>query len=555
MTQVDDKQDAVAEARRCAIAAMRAPSAMHIICIDVTNKCDLNCSNCTRLLVNQDRYWDMTPQNFRLALRSLADFPGTIAMIGGNPCMHPKFEELCQIFVEEIPEPERRGLWTNNVFKHAALAEKTFGVFNLNPHGAAAGIKSLAPLKDKGWYYEGHSDHASILAAIKDLYEPVEMWERIGRCDINQNWSASIVQQRGELRAYFCEVAASFDLARRGDHGLPVVPGWWKQLIASFCGQIDAFCPGCGVAAKVKGHMDHEETDTYSASNADIAQKAASGRRKRKMVEVDATSFEAVPEERPVTLYSENMHIAGPTIYVVTPYFQESEAVLGRCMDSVRLQAVAAKVVHVMVADGHPSPAVAAADVRHVVLPQAHGDNGNVARGLGAMLANSEGAEFVAYLDADNWFYPDHLAAMLDLHRQTGAQIACSWRHFYDPAGTLLNMHEVDEVNLTHVDTSCLFVHASAADTARLWIDMPRRLSPICDRIFLAGLRHRNCTAAFLQRPTVGFTSVYAEHYRGLGLPLPEGAKEPSVIHEPVAWLNTAEGVRETVARLGFWPG
>jgi hypothetical protein len=35
-----------------AIPKMRGPNQMHIICIDVTNKCDLACSNCTRLLEN-----------------------------------------------------------------------------------------------------------------------------------------------------------------------------------------------------------------------------------------------------------------------------------------------------------------------------------------------------------------------------------------------------------------------------------------------------------------------------------------------------------------------
>src|SRR6185503_15593991 len=87
-----------------AINAMRSPRDMAIICIDVTNRCDLQCSNCTRLLAQQRRKWDMTPDNFRLALRSLGGFDGVIAMIGGNPCIHPQFPELCRIFAEEIPE-------------------------------------------------------------------------------------------------------------------------------------------------------------------------------------------------------------------------------------------------------------------------------------------------------------------------------------------------------------------------------------------------------------------------------------------------------------------
>src|SRR6516164_2916496 len=83
-----------------------------------------------------------------------------------------------------------------------------------------------------------------------------------------------------KLRAYFCEVAASFDLARGTDHGIPVEPGWWRRNISEFDDQVARFCPGCGVPARLKGHMDFEETDTYTASNADIARQTKNKRRK-----------------------------------------------------------------------------------------------------------------------------------------------------------------------------------------------------------------------------------------------------------------------------------
>src|ERR1051325_6603389 len=140
---------------------MRAPGAMGIICIDVTNKCDLACSNCTRLLENQVDFWDMTPANFRTALKSLAGFTGVIAVIGGNPCMHPQFAALCDVIAEEIPDQPRRGLWTNNFFKHRDLAGRTFGFFNLNPHGDTRCEKSLSPFRKRN-YHSGHSVHAPI---------------------------------------------------------------------------------------------------------------------------------------------------------------------------------------------------------------------------------------------------------------------------------------------------------------------------------------------------------------------------------------------------------
>jgi hypothetical protein len=288
-----------------AIGKMRSPEHMHIICVDVTNKCDLACSNCTRLLKNQDSHWEMTPENFRLALRSLRDFKGIIAMIGGNPCVHTQFEELCKIFREEIPDQFQRGLWTNNYFKHREVIEKTFGGLNLNPHNEERANEKLKDLhnvminqrKFNGGYYVGNSRHAPLLTAVKDLYPEKEMWEKIAGCDVNREWSASIVQNKGNLRAYFCEVAASFDLARGTDNGHPVVEGWWKRPIREFEGQIKHFCTGCGVPARLRGSMDNEQIDTYTKSNADLALKSAQNKgRKIKLLDSDEALDHKVTE-------------------------------------------------------------------------------------------------------------------------------------------------------------------------------------------------------------------------------------------------------------------
>src|SRR5215813_7579370 len=295
--------------RKRAIANMRSPYEMQIICIDITNKCDLACSNCTRLLENQDAFWEMTPENFRLAVRSLDGFPGVIAILGGNPAMHRNFKELCDIFVKEVPNKNQRGLWTNNIFKHSDLAKKVFGVFNLNPHGSERGIKSLAALRSRGWYHQGHSSHSPLLTAGKDLFEEEEMWDRISKCDINHEWSASIVQNKGKLRAYFCEVAASFDLARGEDHGVEVVEGWWKAPITDFSGQVRQFCPGCGIPARIRGTVDKAETDTFTPSNRDLAENARKNGRKL----IELKSLSGVMEEwHKATDYSETLQPKSP---------------------------------------------------------------------------------------------------------------------------------------------------------------------------------------------------------------------------------------------------
>ena len=297
--------------KEVAIYNMRSPSEMEIICIDITNKCDLACSNCTRLLENQDEFWEMSEDNFRNALRSLKNFKGIIAMIGGNPCMHTKFKELCNIFKEEIPNQLQRGLWTNNVFKYTDLVEETFGGLNLNTHNMVRSVDKLKSIYENmvlkggfnGGLYLENSEHAPILTAVKDLYSEKEMWEKISGCDINREWSATIVENKGKLRAYFCEVAASFDLARNEDNGLEVVEDWWNRPISDFSNQIEKFCPGCGVPARIKGHFDYENTDTYSISNQDIAIKSANSK-KRKIIFMQTEKLQNLTHK--VTKYSSN---------------------------------------------------------------------------------------------------------------------------------------------------------------------------------------------------------------------------------------------------------
>lgn len=549
-----------------ALRAMRGPAQMGIICVDISNKCDLHCSNCTRLLANQDGFHDMSLDNFRAALRSLREHPGVVAVIGGNPCMHRDFEGICEVLREEIPDKSRRGLWTNNVFKHAELARETFGVFNLNAHDDARGLASLEPLKDLGWYYTGHSEHSSILAAVRDFHAPREMWQKISRCDINQNWSASIVENGGRLRAYFCEVAASFDLARGEDHGVEVVDGWWRRPLSEFEAQVRHFCPGCGVPARLAPLRDDADTDSYSASNADLALKSAE-RKKRRIVEIRPESG-PLPAEHPVTQYSNNLRQAAPAptvppapqsrpgrrrIAVVTPYYREPLPMLRQCVDSVRAQIVDADVVHILVADGHGLDAVAAWGVEHIRLPRSHANNGNTPRAVGAMLAEAEGADFIAFLDADNWFHSIHLASLLALHDSSHSPVCCAWRTFHRPDGSQIGISEQDEDRLAHVDTSCFLLHSSAFELNRVWSRMPEQVSPICDRVFFKAALQARWAVSFTRQRTVAFRTTYACHYIGEAPP-PEGLDKAAAQQRAQAYLLSADGVRETVGRLGFWP-
>ena len=49
----------------------------------------------------------------RKGIASLADFPGRVGIMGGEPTLHPKFHEILAVVREMIPDKRRRELWTS----------------------------------------------------------------------------------------------------------------------------------------------------------------------------------------------------------------------------------------------------------------------------------------------------------------------------------------------------------------------------------------------------------------------------------------------------------
>jgi hypothetical protein len=256
---------------------MKAPYEKGVIQIDVTNACDIyHCSNCTRMLQHHKNKFYMSVKNFRIAVESLREYPGVVGMFGGNPCVHPAFESLCDIMREVMPDKSRRGLWTNRIFYHGEIVRRTFGYQNLNVHQSAVAIAEIQAAMPgrKIWGTDSPSMHAPILVAIKDII-PDKAARRsvIETCDINLKWSGCITQLphvNNELRCYFCEVAAAFDHVYQEDNGLPVTYGWWRRPIADYEHQIERWCNSCGVPLRMNGHLDVDITDDYSATHAGL---------------------------------------------------------------------------------------------------------------------------------------------------------------------------------------------------------------------------------------------------------------------------------------------
>ena len=103
----------------------------------VTRACDKACFGCTQGSNLGGKPGMITVDQYAEALDSLRGYFGVIGMFGGNPAVHPKFPELCEVLVSKVPF-EQRGIWCNNPMTaaNAMIMRGTFNphVSNLNVH-------------------------------------------------------------------------------------------------------------------------------------------------------------------------------------------------------------------------------------------------------------------------------------------------------------------------------------------------------------------------------------------------------------------------------------
>lgn len=230
---------------------------MQIIVIDVTNKCDRSCSNCTRFCghYSKDKDYFMEQDYFEKALLSLKDFNGIVGVIGGEPTLHPQFKDLCGLMVKHFPDKSRRGLWTNKgglYVQHDSLIQETFGYFNVNDHQSNKVM------------------HTPILVSSDDLVAagvmPNEERDNyVDNCWLQAKWSASI-NPRG---AFFCEVAGALSMMFNGPKGWDIEKdlNWWKKTVPEYADQRSWACGKCGCAIPLMPRRSTCGTDDVSASN------------------------------------------------------------------------------------------------------------------------------------------------------------------------------------------------------------------------------------------------------------------------------------------------
>lgn len=284
---------------------MRSPKDMQTIQIDITNACNLACSNCTRFCGNHKKPFFMDFDTFKRAVDSLDGYNGVIGIMGGEPTLHPEFERFVQYlrgkygerketnrmiypqreFIKEI----RRREFESHILREnedGTGEEKGCGNFKMCGPGLWSNMGTTYPR-----YYElindsfnvqllndhiNESYHQPGLVSRNDLGIPDEKWFPVrDACWIQNEWSATITPKG----AFFCEIAGALDILFDGPGGWSIEPGWWKRKPSEFGDQLH-WCEICGFALKTFMRDAKEEVDDVSSTLYEMLKKVESPRMK-----------------------------------------------------------------------------------------------------------------------------------------------------------------------------------------------------------------------------------------------------------------------------------
>jgi glycosyltransferase involved in cell wall biosynthesis len=225
---------------------------------------------------------------------------------------------------------------------------------------------------------------------------------------------------------------------------------------------------------------------------------------------------------------TEDGQLAAMKICVVTPYFRGNEAWLKQAHDSVRAQTRPAH--HILVCDGSQPVAIEGFKGTHIVLQRNYQDYGNTPRLIGCYQAMQMDADGIAFLDADNWFYPEHLEGLVRFATDNGLDACSSARMLHRLDGS--PMRKCPTVDgRTHIDTSCLLVMRPAFQHMIAWVLMPQEVSAMMDQLVWKHMLDLGARLGFLDRPTMAYRTRHASHYNLMGEPAPAEAVNRTDLH------------------------
>jgi hypothetical protein len=177
-----------------------------------------------------------------------------------------------------------------------------------------------------------------------------------------------------------------------------------------------------------------------------------------------------------------------------------------------------------MVADGFPAADVDSWEsVVHIKIPN-HADYGDTPRGVGAACAAANGFDAICFLDADNWYEPNHIETMRSIVQMTGAQVVTATRTIIAADGRVLGICK-ESNGIDFNDTNCYFLTRAAFPACAVWLFKDLSESIVGDRVFWRAVQTGGYTRAHSIVPTVNYVTTLAFHYQMFGETPPDDSK------------------------------
>ena len=211
-----------------------------------------------------------------------------------------------------------------------------------------------------------------------------------------------------------------------------------------------------------------------------------------------------------------------PKVAVITPYHNEDIELLAKCHNSVLEQTL--PCLHVLVADGKARPAIDQWNAHHIKLPVSHNDIGSTPRLIGSYHAIGLGVDAVTFLDADNWYEPDHLVALMSARLAFGAAFVSSGRMLCQLDGSPMGPCPLTNPD-SFIDTNCMLFGCEAFSLLHHWVLMPSYGHLIGDRIMLHHVKESGVQRYHLPNPTVNYRSGKSGLYRLMNFPVPDAVQ------------------------------
>lgn len=303
---------------------MKAPKEKRIIEIDITNACVHKCSNCTRFCGFHKKPYFMDFDYFCKAVDSLVDRDGVIGIMGGEPTLHPRFEDMCHYLQEKLPKyrlPDTSYYkypmdnYIEAVYRQMIVSSDIakWGEHEVFESMGACLLTSITPQYWKHLEtimdtftaqllntHDSVSYHQPILISRKELGIPDDEWIALReKCWLNCRWSGSITPKG----VFFCEVAGTLDMLMNGPGGHPIEPGWWKKGIEEYEDQLH-WCEMCGLALITPSRNANDEVT-------DISEEILSQLKKNDSIDLNRNKINAVHIENGQITNIENKEYHG----------------------------------------------------------------------------------------------------------------------------------------------------------------------------------------------------------------------------------------------------